>query len=216
MVLSDEEAKATQEVAKTTSKALDVVSGAGSALVGSTIAAVPGDLIGVLGADWLHEKRRRNRARMEAKTATILDQIDQTRLSEPSPAMVLPLLEASSDEDREELQDLWAALLANAMVDGGRRVRRDYFETVRRMEPMDAVVLDIISRRPNPHTNEMGAVQVDRDFFAWERQHVSMSADDWIISIDKLDRLGCVKPDRAAVPSLTAFGRGLLVACKPP
>src|SRR5271157_4986006 len=36
--------------------------------------------------------------------------------------------------------------LANAMLDGGRKVRRDYFETVRQMEPADALLLTIVAR----------------------------------------------------------------------
>ena len=142
--------------------------------------------------------------------------------------MLIPLLEAAVDESREELQALWAALLANAMVDGGRRVRRDYFEAVRQMEPLDAVVLDIVSRRPNAGVDPSADVamtqvtaqgwQTDTQFILEERRQRSISDDDFAIAKEKLARLSCISnwPEPQRTPALTAFGRGLLMACKPP
>jgi hypothetical protein len=49
--------------------------------------------------------------------------------------IALPLLEAAAEESREELQDLWARLLAAAM-DPGRsgQVRRVFIEIVKQMD----------------------------------------------------------------------------------
>jgi hypothetical protein len=162
-----------------------------------------------------------------------LEGIDTERLTEPSPSVLIPLLQAAVDEGRAELQDLWAALLANAMVDGGRRVRRDYFDAVRQMEPMDALVFDIIARRPNPHSNEIVTADADVRFIEHQRMELGILPDDLAIAVAKLVKLGCVferhpipifpnaassgPPEpRAYPPSLTPFGRGLLAACKPP
>jgi hypothetical protein len=59
--------------------------------------------------------------------------------------MLIPLLQAAADESREELQSLWAALLANAMTDGGHRTRGAFVGALKSMDPADALVLSICS-----------------------------------------------------------------------
>jgi hypothetical protein len=103
------------------------------------------------------------------------------------------------------------------MVDGGKLVRRDYFEAVRQMAPVDAVVLDIVSRRPNTHSHEAVAQQADTQFFDAERAARGLPLNEWNISLSKLTRLDCVAmPRLPQLPELTPLGRGLLAACKPP
>jgi hypothetical protein len=82
------------------------------------------------------------------EVARILKPVDQERLSEQSPSILIPLLQAAADESREELQSLWGTLLANAMLDNGRRARRALVETLKLMEPRDAHVLGICNRLP--------------------------------------------------------------------
>jgi hypothetical protein len=92
---------------------------------------------------------------LQASTDKLLDGVASERRSEISGSAFLPLIEVCVDERRHELQALWAALLANAMVDGGRRVRQDFFDVVKRMEPQYALVLkflgDILSTSPTRH-----------------------------------------------------------------
>lgn len=216
-MISDAQAHAVTAVANATGKAIDLVGGAG-AWLDRTVGSIPPNLFRVAGGDWLGEVAERNLARMRAKTAHILDGISRERISEPSPSVVLPLLTAAMDESREELQDLWAALLANALVDGGRRVRRDYFDAVRQMEPLDATVLDVVARRPNEGTGDSERLRMDMVFIDQERQRLGASHDDFAIATGKLVKLDCLTPPGPTVRphSLTPFGRGLLGACKPP
>ncbi len=107
------------------------------------IRAIPAELLGLQAEGWLKQRRTRNLARLEAETTRILQGMAKERLTEPSPSVVVPLLQECVDEGRESLQGFWVALLANVMVDGGRKVRREFFEVARRMEPADALLLDI-------------------------------------------------------------------------
>jgi hypothetical protein len=143
--MTTEEAKAIGEIAKTTGQAIDMVRAAGGWLQ-SVFGPLPEDLIGLAGADWVHEKRRRNLAQIQAKTAEFIAAVPSARLSEPSPSVVLPLLEYAANEGRPELQALWAALLANTMTDdGGRKIRRAFFEILAKMEPIDAAMLEEVA-----------------------------------------------------------------------
>src|SRR5579872_7200682 len=131
--MSDAQAGAVAEVARTTGEIVKAAGGFGSYLA-RIFQSIPDDVLGLLVGDWLQHKRRRHLAVLEVNTANILEGIAAEGFSEPSPSVVIPLLQAAVDEGRPELQAMWAALLANAMVDDGKRVRRDYFEAVRRME----------------------------------------------------------------------------------
>jgi len=59
-------------------------------------------------------------------------------------SVALPILRGAADEDREELVDLWARLLANAMDPKQNSVRQWFTDAVKRMDRMDAVVLRYI------------------------------------------------------------------------
>lgn len=70
---------------------------------------------------------------------------DKARNATPEPASLsigLPILKAAADESREELQDLWARLLAAAADPGrSRAFRLAFIEIVKKMDPLDAIFL---------------------------------------------------------------------------
>jgi hypothetical protein len=207
-----DETRTVAEVAKTTGKVVRAASWAGGYLA-AVLGSVPHDLVGVLGGDWLHEARRRNIAQLQANTDKLLDGIAADRRTEISGSVFLPLIEACVDEGRTELQALWAALLANAMVDGGRKVRRDFFDAVKKMEPQDALVLkivgDILVTNPNPTPDQMlGEMRAKASQAGWSDLEMQVSRD-------ALANLKCLLPS-ADQTRLTAFGRSLLDVCRPP
>jgi hypothetical protein len=116
--------------------------------VSKTVGTIPEDLLGIAGEDWLKEQRKRNLISLQAMTEKKLqNRINAGTLTEPSVSVVLPLLKTAADENRPELQELWAGLLATSFQsDGGQRVRRAYFDTLTQMEPLDAVLFDAIIR----------------------------------------------------------------------
>jgi hypothetical protein len=67
-------------------------------------------------------------------------------------SIALPILQGAADEDRDELVDLWARLLANAMDPKLNSVRHSFIDAVKRMDPLDAVVLRYI------HENKIAIV----------------------------------------------------------
>ena len=193
-----DEARAVAEVAKTTGEIVKAAGGVGSYLA-RVVGSIPDNLLGLVVGDWLDHARRRHLATLEMNTARILEGIATERLSEPSPSVLIPLLQAAVDEGRADLQAIWAALLANAMVDGGRKVRRDYFELLRHLEPVDALVFDLLARRP-PGASPMDSIT----FIQSELNRLKISDLEYNIALAKLDQLGLLQSGR-----LTSLALGL-------
>jgi hypothetical protein len=204
-----DEAKAVGELAKLGQEIVKATGGAGRYLA-DILASVPQDLIGLAGGDWLRHKRERNLATLFLNTHRHLEAIEDARKSDPSPSLLLPLLEAAKDEDREELQALWAALLASAMLDGGKRVRRAFFDTVRQMEPMDAKFLWEFYRLEE-QGRPLEALSQEPMWIILHRLLVpsSFTDDEFTVSAESLIGLKCIQTGK-----LTSFGKALLRACQ--
>lgn len=211
--MEPETAKALAETAKAIPSVAGLAEKAGGYMA-QVLGDLPQNLVGLLG-DWVSEKRLRNLAAMKVKTDLHLATIDSSRLHEPSPTLLLPLLEAAAEEGRDELQNLWAALLANAWIDDGRRLRRDFFEVIKRLEPEDAMILNMINSLPPQYQVQNDANYVARHQ-AFEDIAVAgrISAVRVRISLAALASLGCIQGQHdPAVISLTDFGAGLMEAC---
>jgi hypothetical protein len=183
--------KAIASVAKTGLPVLDRVGN----WVGKVLGPLPADLLGLAGADYIHHKRLRNLADIEAKTEEKLADIAAGRRNEPSPSLLIPLLRDAADESREVLQDLWAALLARSLVDDGTAVRRAYFEIVKALEPADAMVFKVLMgemfKIPNTPLNPSQApnrqMQIED---IWRRLRAELGEDELQVSLEALKEAG--------------------------
>ena len=144
--LSKVEAELLKEGIKTLDKA--------SVWFGRVFGSVFEDLVGLVVGDRLRIRRMEN-------IIELMKEVDE-RLSgrsfeklEPAPlALAIPILEAAADESRKELRDLWARLLA-AASDPARvnQVRQMFIETVKKLDPLDAVVFQILQQYPKGDPN---------------------------------------------------------------
>jgi hypothetical protein len=93
----------------------------------------PEDLIGYFAGDRLRIRRAENIVRMmyQAKERLLERGVEQTKPATLS--IALPLLEGAADEDREELVDLWARLLANAMDPRMDSVQYEFIDAAKKM-----------------------------------------------------------------------------------
>jgi hypothetical protein len=140
-MISDEEAKAAQELAKLGQKSVDVVSGAGGFLArifGPAIAQLSEAL-----ADKAAAYRVVNRAKVVGKTREQLKKLGVTDFKAIDPRNGLPLLEAISDEPDDTLQDVWAAYIANALDPARPEItpNRQLINIIRQLEPEDLGIL---------------------------------------------------------------------------
>jgi hypothetical protein len=190
--ISDAQAKAIEEALKTLR--------AGGSALREILGTVPEDVVALLGGNWLKVKRAENLLRTIAKAQERLKR-DGIKAEPASLSIGLPLLAAAADESRDELQEIWAGLLA-AAADPARSkaFRVAFIEAAKGMDPIDALLLKAIQHRGGRATN------ADRDSVAAE---MHIPRDQLDVSIDNLKNLRVLMTTTAGF-YLTAFGREFL------
>ena len=201
-----DEAQMVTSLANFGGKVVDAVAGVGH-YAAEVFGTVPHDVVGIAVGDRLRQRRTENAIRYQARTIALLAGVDPARISPPSPSVLIPWMTDAADEERKELCDLWAALLANAALDGGRKVRREFFQTLRQMEPPDAALLEVFPLVPAQPQNETqdGALQ------RLLSERTGPGGADVHLSLHALEKLGCLR-----LPSIywtfTPYGRALRAA----
>jgi len=193
--ISDEQAKAIQEALKT-------LQGFGGFLR-ETFGTVPQDVVGLLGGDWLKVRRAENLARILAKAR---ERLRARGVETPEPASLsigLPILSAAADESRDELQDIWACLLAAAAdPNRAKSFRIAFIETVKKMDPLDAAVLQ------SANADDAGRVTGETQIKIAKR--LDSSRDEVEVSISNLEKLDLIREVNAVTRGVSAFGREFL------
>jgi hypothetical protein len=149
-----------------------------------------------------------NLKKVFGKAEQLTAAIPEERRSQPSPAIMIPLIESAMKENRDELQTRWAALMANAALDGGHKVRRDFIETLAKLEPVDVLVLDIISKKPVASSPE--AANDANRYIDKQRQTYKLQGEEWDVTLQTLLKLGCTIH---GFQQLSPFGRLFVAAC---
>lgn len=188
-------------------KAIEALQGVGGFLR-EILGTVPEDLVGYFGGDWLKVRRAENAARIIQLAKERLE-ARNARPERPSVSVALPLLIAAADEDRDELQELWARLLAAAMDPAREKsFRLAFVEVVKKMDPLDAKVLQ---RADNINSS------ISNNVRSRLANDLSRSADQINISIDNLTKLELLANpygpnNNAGERVVTPFGREFLRA----
>jgi Abortive infection alpha len=175
------------------------------------------DGIGAFGGDRLSEyreekaqRRRQRRQKLGRETTKLLVERGVEHPVEPHEPTIVEIFDAAQDENRPELEMLWARLLA-AAIDPTRanRVRREFIEAVKQFDPLDALVLQYYS---------LGG-SIERSPLDILAQRFKRNPDEIAISLTHLAKLDCVMSTTADarftphdVAGPTAFGRELLRA----
>jgi hypothetical protein len=131
--VTDEQAKAIQE-------ALKALQGLGGYMK-DTFGTMPQDIVALLGGDYLKVRRAENLYRMIERAKK---RLEDNHVSAPDapPSLAIPIMIAAADESRDELQDMWAGLMAAAAdPKKSRSFRLRFIGIVQQMDPLDALVL---------------------------------------------------------------------------
>jgi hypothetical protein len=141
-------AKATGELAKAAGKGIDAASGLGrffDRIFGRAL-----EEFGAALADKAQYWRASRMLRLEERYEAACEAIGRSRASKPvEPKFAFALLEAESLENDDELQDMFARLLANATTEGtGVEDRRAFVSILQEFKPLDARLLTMIHQSP--------------------------------------------------------------------
>ncbi len=181
--IDPDSAHAIEESAKAAAKAIDAAVQAGK-YVGEVLGDLPHDLVGIMG-DWVKHKRARRWAELSADTEKILRDRGVDNRVDVSPSIAIPLIAAAINEDRDGLKQLWAKLLAAAMdPTRAAQVRLSLIDALKRMEPLDALVLDAVNKNPSGNWTPSG-----RDAL---KAALNVSQDEVLVSFDNLTKLDCL------------------------
>jgi hypothetical protein len=190
---------AIEESAKTAGKALDLIRDASGPIA---------DAYGLIIGDRVHAARHRRLDQITRKTKKILRDRHLSETAEVAEQIAIPLLEAAQGEPREEMQDLWARLLANAM-DPSRKddVRPEFIAALKKFQPIDALVLS--------NFHQWG----DNDYFnaGTVAPQLSLRESSVQVAMTTLASVGCLQRHYKDTDYYrgTSFGYELLLACSP-
>ena len=198
--ITDEQAKLGQEIVK-------VFGGLGS-FFKEALGSVPADLVGYLGGDWLRVRRMENIARMMEFARERLESRAVEQTEPVSLTLAIPLLRGAADESREELQNLWARLLAAALDPSkAGRVRQEFAEVLSKMDPVDALVLQFLQDKTVNNKGYDGGRQ-----YADYAVDLKVTPDEFETSVLKLERLHLIERRSTEKDGLSALARELLRA----
>jgi len=139
-----ETAIATQEIAKTTGKAID----ASQKFGGFVSRYISGSLEQGMGIfeDKLKYMRWERQMRLMERAKEYMASIGIEAPTKPIPLkLAIPLLEAASLEDDDYLQDLWAKLLVNSSIeDSSINLNRSYIDILESLSHLEATIVSKI------------------------------------------------------------------------
>ena len=186
----EEEAKAVQEVAKTTRKGFELVE-----KLSILLEKILGEGFTHLGgsfSDWAKYFRYKNLLKLQDKVISLHQKrgVEGKTIPVP-PRYALQLLESASLEDDENLQDKWSGLIANATDPNKRfQFQKIYIQILSNLEPFDALILDFlvsqkdIIKRDDDNKPMLNAEKIS--------DILNIDREDTIISLSNLFRLGCI------------------------
>ncbi len=204
--VTKEQSKAIEKTAEFGTTAIQEV-GALARYMGRIIGTIPEDAVGLVLGDPLRAVRTIIAAKIDEQVQKILKDRNVGEPQSVSPSLAIPLLQAAYDESRPELQDLWAKLIAAAMdPTRSNRVRRSFIDTVKKLDPLDVLVL---KRRYELNMNPAPSV---RDYMVSQFQ---VSPEEIMVSVDNLVELRCLSSPQMnpANFQMTVYGRELVRAC---
>lgn len=214
-----ESAKAIQEVAKTTRVGLEATQKLGSFVARVTSESIEA-VTGIL-SDRLRFMRWERQIRLRDRCLEIIrDKGLTSSFNIISPKLALPIIENASLEENDELQDLWAYLLASAVDPNfNGTVRASFIDIVKQLEVVDVHILNFIYKAYKDdypyHTYDPSAVEI---LIPGKLVMDKMKLERNIFenSIDNLIKLRCVVSwDNKNYHHLaiTALGVSLVEAC---
>lgn len=182
-------ADATTEVAKTGAKAIDStdkLAGFVYRIIGEPIEIAAGTFL----TDPLKELQKRRLRSLQIKTEKFLNARGIEGSRRVMPKVAVPLLENATLEEDDDLQSLWASLLASALDSDASMVERKYVSVLADLTADDVYALSDIYSDWNDPARRMPS----QDGTLTYGEGVDGTAGHNAISVVTLNRLGLIAP----------------------
>ncbi len=211
-----ETAKATQEVAKTTTKAIEAVNKVGSFL-SKALGEPIEEAIGMIG-DKLKFMRWERQIRLIDK----VEEISQNRkiigkeIPIP-PKLFIPIMENASLEDNNTLQDIWARLIVSSQDEKtSKNVRVAYIDIIKQLEDVDVMFLDKLYNWYQDYTKQNNIL--DENFYTkltFSKDNIIKSLDlsefEYQSIVDNLMRVRCIRSEIKIITSIMAGNEAMTI-----
>lgn len=226
-MIGDEQAKAVQELAKT-ARDFRAELAADGKFVGGLIHRPADEGLGLVS-----DVLRYARLEIAIRFSQRVDRLMQERGLTNGPTakillpVLVPLLEAASLEEDEELADMWAEMLVNAAdADSGVDVKRSLVPLLKAMSPLDVRILAMVVDTPDEFRRD-GIVKTydfPNSYTPWisNEGNIEPAPEEVQISLWNLVGHGCLAEPMAYgaanlnMVEVTALGRLLVNACRKP
>lgn len=224
--MTDELAKAGQEIAKTTRIIVERT----GPFIGRVFGPPIENGVGIL-TDRLKYFKLKQYLSLVDKTQRLLEEhgVAYPRFV-PAP-VVLPLIEAATIEEDDHLHDRWAAMLSTAMDPSKPPIKRSYVSILRELEPTDVALLDLLYDMTFADKEVDGFSTTSGGGFSGHAavlaRAVSVPEDECELGLFNLSRLECTMfgitpgltrddylPIEYITLRLTALGKALVESCR--
>jgi len=220
-----ETAKAAQEIAKTTGKAIDASQEFGG-FISRYISGPLEQGIGIF-EDKLKYMRWERQMRLMQRASDYMASMGIEAPTKPIPLkLAIPLLEAASLEDDDYLQDLWAKLLVNSSIEGSPiNLNRSYIDILERLSHLEAKILNVIYTLPEDKLKNQSiltgnlpeSVEIKNEN---NKKELAELTEEVTFALANLARLGCISLPTTwgggqvfSTIYSAVLGRGLVEAC---
>lgn len=211
-----ETAKATQEVAKTTAKALetgDKIGGFLSKVLGEPIEQA----VGILG-DKLKFMRWERQVRLIDKVEEINNKRKITGKEIPvSPKIFIPIMENASLEENNTLQDIWARLISSSQDEKtSKDVRAAFIDIIKQLEDSDVIFLDKLYNWYQDYIKQNNIIE--ENFYnklTFPKQNIikslNLSEYEYHNIVDNLMRVRCIRSEIKVITSFMAGNEAMTI-----
>lgn len=179
----------------------------------------PAEELGGWAADVISFRRWKSRVKMLRRAEEIIDASGLTPGEVPL-RVLMPVLESGANEERPDMQERWARLLANAATKD-QEMPAAFPDVLRQLDPVEARVLDhvydvMMSIAPEIRQHDLGMIRTGI------AEELGIPTNTIEFHVDNLIRLRLVREPTGSIGgvgdavTLSEFGRAFVRACRPP
>lgn len=189
-----ESAKAVKSIADVGKEGLTTARSFGT-LVERYFGPISNDIIGIFH-DKIRYRRMTQALKLMEKARNKMHEKGIESVAPVSLKFALPFFEAASLEENEEIQEMWASLLVNAIDPNYEgTIGRTFVTILQDFEPLDAIIFQEIARDVISNAREWQRSEISKNVLV---ERLEKNSEDAETSLDNLGRLGLI--DKLAVP----------------